>query len=1091
VNSIIGDVFEKSRKRCDMLARGVGGGAGGLSGGNPLGLGTGGGSYGFGNKRNDLTVHQEQYRHNTGWVAASIKPVASRIARQPMRLARVKAGAPAKSLGGRVVKGYAPVTAAGEVRAKPWEAGSGPKSAAELWFRRVLPGVYKSIAQNADIVEAHPLLEALENPNPIMVRWSLMFVTVASLLLTGKAYWWIKASEEDEPDTKAASDPPKPGEPADKTGGEKTARLQIWPLPSHWVKPVHTETRLNDHWEVCPDGALEPEPVPAAQIVYFYFPDPSALLGSQSPLQNQARAVVSDEAIAEAQRRSFANGAFPGLAVIMGRQPEVNGQPGERPFLNKDQRAQILTAFKQAYRGVYNTDEPIILDRLIEDIKRITNTPREMDYQQSGDYTKQRITQGFGVNPIVMGQVEGANRASSATADDHLCQSTVNPIIELISQTLTAWFNPLMAGPGEKYYLFIEEARAIDPDSERQDWESLYEHGGCSINELRAGLRNLPPMIDGNTCIVDGNKVRVDARLMSEVAANEEPKPPQPLGGTARPSAGAMNAPAPDNTPDANKPPVAVVPVRSAQSSEPMSGEAVAEFVDTLLKMCSRRFKVETAVVWSIVFGIPGRKAERAVRAVAVGGRLVKEPSAAQIAEVVRIVREEDDGEGTDPADTLGEIEIPLEDFRQKRPFDCGSAAAYPVAKAMGCEPGAYSDFMVALDTVQEVGTTADDLFAYFAQKGCDPTKRPNRTVEYLRTELRKGRVCICPVQYFGDGDASGGEGGAGFDEGHWIAVNGYTRDGLIYHCPLDGRGVISNAEFLGNWYDRGADGKPYTRFAISVGPTPQPVADPQTNAGNRGIKGKPRKTTDRNGMAHDNNGRFGTNGGGAAPHADTGKPEGHKPISAGGHDTGSTGAKPDELAKKADGYLGQLKAHGAKAVAVAKRVGSTLKNLAVHASYHAMTSNLADDICDTSHDYSKIINAKGANDWLSTHLGVSGNFAAKVGSIVLSHGYTKLKEYVARRHQASLMLPTRSAKADEPRPDGEDNRLDAITIEQAAQYVTEINRAVLAELGCPEDQLPTLDDVRQWLIDRHDEHFSAKPAQSSEGDADAAKPAE
>jgi phage portal protein BeeE len=1068
VQSIIDQVTKSTRDRSEMLARAVNGGgaAGGSGGGNPLGLGSGGSNFGLGNKRNDLTIHQEQYRHNTGWVAASIKPIASRIARQPMRLAKVKAAPPQKAGGPHGTKDVK-VTSAGEVRAKPWEKGTAAKTAAELWFRQVMPGVYKTVAQNAELVDAHPILDAIENPNPIMVRWSLMFVTVASLLLTGKAYWWIKAREEENENPE--------GQPA-------APRIEIWPLPTHWVKAVHTETRLNDHWEVTPDGALEPTPVPAEQIVYFYFPDPSAILGSQSPLQNQARAVVSDEAIAEAQRRGFANGVFPGVAVVIGRQPDVNGAPGERPFLNRDQRAQILTAFKQAYRGVYNHDEPIILDKLIEDVKRITNTNREMDFRDSGEYTERKITLGFGTSTAIMGDVETPNKASSAAADAHFCDSTVNPIIEMLSQTLTAWFNPLMAGPNERYYLFIEEAKASDPDAARQDWTALYGAGGCSIDELRAGILNLPPMVDGNTAVVDGNKVRVDARLMSEMKPGEEPKPPHPLGGTARPGAGAFTQtpPEPDNTPDPDKPPVAVVPARAAtQNSEPeaISGVVVADFVDTIYRLCKRKCTVETAqaVMWSIFFGIPGMKVKRAIAVVAVGSNLVREPSGAQIAEIGRILKVADEP-GDNELPDKAEVEIPLEDFRGTKPYDCGSACAYPVAKAMGCEPGSYADFMVALDTEDEIGTTAEDIFAYFAAKGCNPVKKPNRTIEYLRSELRKGRLCICPVQYFGDGDASGGEGGAGYESGHWIAVNGYTRDGIRYHCSIDGPGEISNAEFLGNWYDRGTDGRPFTRFVISVGHCPEPITDPMTA---RGIKGKPQKTgsktTDRNGMAHDNNGRFGSNGGGHAPTAETGKPEAHKPISPGGHDTGSIGHAPDALAKIAQGHIDAIKAHGAKAVAVAKSLGEKVKQLAVKASYHAMTSNLADDICDTSHDYSKIINAKGTHDWLSEHLGVSGNFAAKVASIALSHGYTKLKEWVKRRHQASLMLPTR-AEGEEA-----DNRLDAITIEQAAQHITDINRVMWAELGCPEAELPKLEDVRAWLIKRHDEHFAGDAGQGKD----------
>jgi phage portal protein BeeE len=1050
-----------------MQARALGSSGGGGGDGNPLGLGGGGGGFNIAQKRNDMGIHQEQYRHNTGWVAASIGPIAKRIARQPIRLARVSKSAPEKATAPSGRK----ATVAGvlvSTKAKPWEKGSEEATASALWFKQRLPGPFKTLAPSAELIDTHPILEAIDNPNPIMVRWSMMFVTVASLMLTGKAYWWVKAVKGDD----GGND------------GDGSPRIEIWPLPSSWVKPVHTETKLNSHYEVTPEGALEPTPVPAEQIVYFYLPDPSSLLGAQSPLQNQARAVVSDEAIAEAQRRGFANGVFPGVAVVVGRQAGLDGKPGERPALNREQRAQIITAFKQAYRGVYNHDEPIILDRLIEDVRRVTNTNREMDFQQSGAYTKERITQGFGVNPIVMGQVEGANRASSATADDHLCQSTVNPLIELISQTLSAWMNPLLAGPGERFCLFIEEARAVDPDSDRSDWEALWSAGACSKNEYRAGLRNLPPMVNGDTSIVAAGSIEIDARLATD--APEGAKPPKLIGppdaGTEppKPTAPLMIAP---------KPP------EPAQNSEPpkdSSRHAVA-VIDLLADMGAKRFAVEAAqaVIWSIIFGIPARKATRCVQACAVAGKLVP-LEARHIAEIVNILKEPETDEGNpdegNPADTRAALEIPVDDIRQKGEFDCGAAVSYAAALAQGLTPGDYAAFMVALDTVKEVGTMPEDIFAYFAHHGCDPLARPNRNVEFLRAELRKGRLCILPVQYFGDGDASGGEGGE-VEDGHYILVNGYTRDTIKYHCPLDGPGEITPAELLGNWYDHDQSGRPFVRYVVSVGPRGNSVTDPQTNTGNtRGRRDRSKqkrkpsgsKLVDSSGHSHAADGKFGSGGSSSAkPKPEdkpSDKPEAHAPVSAGGHGTGTVADKPADLEKKAAGFLDKVKAHGAKAVEVAKKVGETMKHIAVQGSYHAMTKDLASDICDTSHDYSKIINAKGTGDYLSEHLGVSGGFAAKAASVVLSYGYTKLKEHLARRYQASLMLPNKPPKSFKDGDEVQAESVSELSIKEAAEKVHEIVCEMQTALGCPADQLPKLEDVTAWLVEKHKE--DDKPAE-------------
>lgn len=810
MRSIINDKANEARERSEMYRRSMGAPQG--AGANPLGLGAGGSNVGFGQKRTDLTQHTEQYRHNTGWVAASIKPIASRIARQAVRLARVT-----KSTGSKVSGPSGTKSASGTLSSKPWEAQSGERSPAAIWFKKHLPGAMKQLAAQAELIESHPVLDAIDDPNPIMVRWSLFFVTVASLLLTGKGYWWVKAKETED-------------------GEGKAAGIEIWPLPSSWVSPVHTEEKLYQSWEVTPDGTHEAFPVPAEQIIFFSLPDPSSLLGSQSVLQNQARAVISDEAIAEAQRRGFANGVFPGVAVVIGRQTGIDGKPGDRPTLNREQRAQIITAFKQAYRGVYNYDEPIILDQLIQDVRRVTSTNREMDFQNSGQYTKERITQGFGVNPISMGQVEGANRASSATADDHLCQNTVNPIIELMSQTITAWLNPILAAPGERLCLFIEEAHAVDPDSDRADWGALWAAGACSKDELRAGLRSLPPMVGGSVAYVDSKFAVVDARLATEASA---PLPPRSL------VPGSPHADEPPAAPAAPAP--QAEPTSATQTSEPtgepvpdagaaaLNGAQIASLLEVLDKLAAGQYPAE-AVEAILSASFPTLEIEvirRLIAAIQSGAKPPQDGTAPAkrytrspefvLAVIAALKR--------NPADTASECEIEIEDIRQSYPFDCGAAIAYVAARALGCEPGTYAEMMVALDTEEEVGTDPEDIKAYFAHRGCDVRARPGRTSEYLRNELRAGRLCLCPVQYFGDGPQPGAEGGPN-ESGHWVLVYGFTRDALKVFDPIDGRLEVAPNDFVLNWFDRAQDGRPFVRYCVSAGPKPKSIIDPETNTG-------------------------------------------------------------------------------------------------------------------------------------------------------------------------------------------------------------------------------------------------------------------
>ncbi len=389
---------------------------------------------------NSPGLKMERGRHLTGWPYAVIRVIAQRIAAQPVRMGRPAAGTTPKK---RANKDRAPG-----------------------WLKQAVP-------DEVELVESHPLLAALARPNPYMVGWSLMFLSICHLEAIGETYWWL----------------------TDDGDG-----LQIWPLHPSWVTPEHTDEELFVRYKVLVQGSGEGTTVPADQMVRLNLPDPQdPYLGALSPLQTQAKAIVADEAIQTAQYRAFENGVMPHHGIVVGRNPDLSGTGvgGQRPVLTKEQRATLTAALKQAYRGVMNAGEPIILDGLIEDVKELSTKPAEMAFLESAKLTKERITQGFGVNPIVMGQVEGANRASATVADENFVANAVNPLVELLSQTLTVEVAPRVGEPGA--LIWIEPARTRDPDQERLDRDQLIK--AITKNELRASM-DLPPLAEGGDELV-------------------------------------------------------------------------------------------------------------------------------------------------------------------------------------------------------------------------------------------------------------------------------------------------------------------------------------------------------------------------------------------------------------------------------------------------------------------------------------------------------------------------------------------------------------------------------------------------------------
>jgi phage portal protein BeeE len=377
--------------------------------------------------RANLGQHAEQYRHFRGWSYCSISAIAKKIAGQTIHVSRPP-------------------------------SGSSPRQ--------------KAISDPLESLASHPLLSLIASPNPWMVGWSLLYSTVASLEITGLAYWWFLRD--------------------DVTGG-----YQIFPIPSSWIEPADT---LRTSWLIRLPGSVEPIPQPGELVARFSLPDPSNPFGSVSPLQAQAPAIVADETLQRSQNIALDRGINPSVILKAGRLPDQHGhRTGQRPILTSDQRQQLVNSILQAYGGgVAHSHKPFIVDGIIDEILPFSKAPREMDFRESTLALKSRILQSFGVNPISLGEIEGANRASAAVAQAAFAENVVNPLIEMLSQTMTRYVGPLFASPAERLVIWIEPMRASDPELTLSEWQTALAHKCVTKNEFRRVVFGLPPLPGGD-----------------------------------------------------------------------------------------------------------------------------------------------------------------------------------------------------------------------------------------------------------------------------------------------------------------------------------------------------------------------------------------------------------------------------------------------------------------------------------------------------------------------------------------------------------------------------------------------------------------
>ena len=428
---------------------------------------------------------------------AAIRPIAVKVADQTIRVGRRRVATSRRMEGGFITK----------------QLESIRQTAPEFVVKQIDDA-------NLDPIDTHPIIDLFEGsevqPNKYMSRWELLYCTAFSIEAVGEAVWWV-----------------------DLDGDSKS----IWYWPRSWIKPIPHNGDAFGMWKVMIPGVPEGfPPIPGKDIIAFRYPNPSDPTRSHSPTQAQSRSINVHDQINDTQLASMRNAMRPSLGIVMGEALATpNGM--QRPELTPEQRKQIIEALRLAYRGAMHTGDPIILDGLISDVKQIFASPAELDYVASSAATRDQIDEGYGVNPIVKGRIEGANRASSYVAHEGFYALKVNPICTLISNQLTRRIGPRFASGGEKLIVWLTHPTAFDGDLNIRQVAELSKKDYILPSEARRRLGQAPNP--------DMEK-KLDELFIkrAETAANP-PTPPgmgamgpgQGGGGPPRPAGGGNNRP--------------------------------------------------------------------------------------------------------------------------------------------------------------------------------------------------------------------------------------------------------------------------------------------------------------------------------------------------------------------------------------------------------------------------------------------------------------------------------------------------------------------------------------------------------------------
>ena len=397
---------------------------------------------GFGDWRQQAQ-HREGYSLFRGWLYSAVHALASQGASQPIVLSRLK---------GKKKKGRG-------VSNKVFHLRKLTKSLRA-----------KAAEQEFEILEDHLVKDLLEQPNSFQSRWQFVYSFMANLCLTGWGY--IVADVKD-------------------------GQLELYSLPTTWIKPVHDPTPFASFEVKNPKkGSAEPVPLKREQVAFAHLPNPSDPLSAMAPANSQMLAIRIDDHIQTSQEAFFSNGIFPSVVITVGKQPFSDTQG--RPVLSGAQRRQLFSAVRREHTGVHHYGKPAIIDGMIEKIDRLSATQNEMGWQRSEDKIRSRILSAFGVPPYVMGESVPGSYAQAFVTQE-IFYDKVNTYLDMLGSILTNFLPGLFEDEG--LLVSWEEKQAKDPSLQQSLLLAMRGSGDISQNELRAEA-GFPPDEDLNQATI-------------------------------------------------------------------------------------------------------------------------------------------------------------------------------------------------------------------------------------------------------------------------------------------------------------------------------------------------------------------------------------------------------------------------------------------------------------------------------------------------------------------------------------------------------------------------------------------------------------